>query len=113
MVSGRDVTEKAWQQTVVEVARLYGWRFIFHAPHGGQAGRVALGQVPEGTGFPDLLMVKGPRLIVAELKTRIGKIRPGQMEWLEALRAVGGVEAYLWRPADWPEVQRVLRGAAA
>ena len=50
-----------------------------------------------------------------------------QAAWLEALRAVGdaialavdytiyetkpspGVEVYLWRPSDWPEIERVLK----
>ena len=125
--------EAAWQYTVVGVARLYGWR-IFHAPAGGKGGRADREQLPEGRGFPDLVMVRGPRLVFAELKTRTGKLGPGQEEWLHAFAVVGdaveslrlaalaanggalplachppaSVEAYLWRPADFEDVHAVL-----
>ena len=137
-----ELTEGAWQAQVVGLARLYAWRLIYHAPAGGHGSRsagtrrVASEQLPEGGGFPDLVLIKGPRLVVAELKSRTGRLRPGQADWLDAFRGVGiavaglveecnlgrqrdcfgdlidppRVEAYLWRPADWPNVHNVLRG---
>lgn len=108
-----ELTEAAWQAQIVGLARVYGWAHIYHAPDGGHvpagAGRrrVAGGQLPEGRGFPDLVLVKGPRLIVAELKSRTGRIGPGQREWLDAFY-IAGAEAYIWRPADWDKVQAIL-----
>lgn len=132
-----ELLEPAFQAQVVGLARAYGWEHIYHAPAGGYGSaktggrRVAAEQLPEGRGFPDLLLIKGRRLIVAELKTRTGRMRPGQVGWLDAFRMVGAavyewtnelsqeafvalehdepsVEAYLWRPADWPTIQAVL-----
>lgn len=122
-----ELTEAGWQAQVIGLARLYGWR-IFHAPDNRPAGTTGRPQrlaAPEGRGFPDLVLVKPPRLIFAELKTRTGRLGPGQAEWLDDLRAVGqavglaaldrtvngrrpSVEVYLWRPADLDEVQTVL-----
>jgi hypothetical protein len=44
-------------------------------------------------GFPDVLALKGPRLVVAELKSEHGKLTPEQARWLAAFRAVERVEA--------------------
>jgi hypothetical protein len=49
-------------------------------------------------------------LIVAELKAERGRLSPHQRRWLEAFRAVRTVEAYVWRPRNWDEAIRVLRG---
>lgn len=51
-------------------------------------------------GFPDLVLVRGPRLIFAELKKQDGRYRPGQREWLADV-ARAGAEAYTWRPLDY------------
>jgi len=91
-------TEKAWSQTVYDVARLLGWR----------AYRVlnSRGSTP---GVPDLMLLRGHRLVFAELKTERGKPTTAQREWLAELGAVDGVESYLWRPSDWDDVTEVLR----
>jgi hypothetical protein len=121
-----ELNEAGFQAQVIGLARVYGWR-IYHAPDNRPAGRSGKPQrlaAPEGRGFPDLVLVKGPRLIFAELKTRTGRLQPGQEEWLEALREVDkaiiqsceyqgpdqppSVEAYLWRPADWGLIQATL-----
>lgn len=47
------------------------------------------------------------RLLFAELKDDIGKLRPAQVACRDALRAAGAAW-YLWRPSSWDEVQRVL-----
>lgn len=53
-------------------------------------------------------MLKGKRIIAAELKSDRGSTTPEQDAWLEAFRAVGA-EVYTWRPADWPAVVETLR----
>ncbi len=94
------LTEVDLQRAVVTMARTLGWS-AYHTTF-------ALGS---GRGFPDLLLIKPPRLIVAELKGPRGKLRPGQQEWLD-LFAACGVEAYLWTVEAWTSgaVEHVLRG---
>lgn len=73
-------------------------------------------------GFPDLVMVRGGRIIFAELKydkgyadwddrkpKRRGKISDAQQEWLDALGNVFGVECYVWKyPDSVGELLRIL-----
>ena len=59
-------------------------------------------------GFPDLVLVKPPRIIFAELKRQRGRVRPMQTVWLDALGGCAGVETYLWRPSDLDEIRRRL-----
>ncbi|MBF6618812.1 MAG: VRR-NUC domain-containing protein [Patulibacter sp.] len=108
------LTEQAWQHQVIGIARLGGWRRIYHAPHGGRSGRAAYGQIPEGTGFPDLLLIRvrtdgTADILVAELKTQRGKLGKQQPEWLKAFMAAG-IEAYVWRPDDLDQVTQRLTG---
>jgi hypothetical protein len=55
-------------------------------------------------------MVKGNRLVFAELKMPKKKATAAQREWLEALGAVPGVETYLWTPDDIDEILICLGG---
>ncbi len=100
---GVRVTEKQLQAQVVQLARLTGWRCY----HTHDSRRSA-------PGFPDLLLVRPPRCLFVELKTTAGRLRPEQRSWLEALAEVERApEAYLWRPADFGDIQSTLgRGAA-
>lgn len=59
-------------------------------------------------GFPDLFLLRGDRIVTAELKSAKGVLSPAQLVWLDALRATGKVEVFLWRPADWDEIERTL-----
>lgn len=93
-------TEKQFEAAVVEYAKLTGW-LVYHT-------RDSRGSV---AGFPDLMMVRGDRLVVAELKTEKGRVSPAQQQWLDALaltchRALG---VYLWRPSDWSSIELLLR----
>lgn len=60
-------------------------------------------------GFPDLTLVRGRRLVFAELKGHRGRVEPAQDEWLDLLAEVPGVEVYVWRPRDWRDVVEALR----
>lgn len=82
-------SEAAWQAKVEGLARFYGWR-IFHAPDNrpvrARSGRTYVQNVTPG--FPDLVLLRPPELIFAELKTDKGRVKPEQEEWLADLRAV-------------------------
>jgi VRR-NUC domain len=59
-------------------------------------------------GFPDLVLLRPPRLIFAELKVGRGRLSKPQRAWRDDLEAVG-VEVYTWWPADRPAIERILR----
>ena len=65
-------------------------------------------------GFPDLVMVRGQRIIWAELKGHHGKASHQQREWLTDLRAVDpdgrGRDVYLWYPYHMDAIPLVMFG---
>lgn len=89
--------ERDWQEVVVAYARIKGW-FVYHTHDSRRSA----------PGFPDLVMVRAGRIVMAELKTETGRIRPEQAKWIEALSAVPSVEVHLWRPSAWVQVRDTL-----
>jgi len=64
----------------------------------------------DGAGFPDLLLVRPPRIVIAELKSKKGEPSPEQTDWLDILSKVTHPpEVFLWRPSDINEIVDVLR----
>lgn len=59
------------------------------------------------SGFPDLLLIRRPRLLFVELKREGEQPTPEQAAWHEQLRACGQ-QVYVWWPSDWPEIERIL-----
>lgn len=101
------VTEAAWQAQVIDAANLLGWTVAHFRPARTKDGWVTP-VAAQGKGFPDLFMVRGDRVIAAELKSATGRVTPEQDQWLELLDATG-TETYLWRPGDFDHVIEVLR----
>jgi hypothetical protein len=99
------VLEKDWQQTVIEAAQTLGFKVAHFRPAKTTKGWRTPVQA-DGAGFPDIVMVRGERIIFAELKSDTGKISADQEAWLEALGQA--VEAYVWRPRDWDAVVAAL-----
>jgi predicted type IV restriction endonuclease len=99
----RAITEREWQSQVQRIASSLGWKF-YHAPDNkpinGRIQKVV-------AGFPDLVLVKGDRLVFAELKRELGIVADAQLEWLAALTATGA-ECYVWRPSDMRKVHDTL-----
>jgi len=102
------LTEAQWMTQVIDYAHLRHW----YVAHIGRAqtpnGRWLTPVQADGKGFPDLLMVRDTRMVVAELKAKRGYATSNQRTWLELLDHVTGVEAFLWRPNDFQEVREVL-----
>jgi hypothetical protein len=102
------IRETDFQSAVIEAAQFLGWR-VAHF----RAGRTANGwRTPvagDGAGFPDLVLVRGPRLVVAELKSHRGQVTSRQQLWLDDLVAVPGIEVHVWRPDDWTQIENTLR----
>lgn len=94
---------------MLDYARLMGWRCYFtwnskHSP----------------AGYPDLTMVRPPRLVFAELKSEHGRVTAEQAAWLQDLCQIANVsvmhgdppvhdvQVFIWRPSDWAEIEREL-----
>ncbi len=91
------INEKEWQQTVEDTAALFGW-MKYHT-------RNSRGSTP---GFPDLVLIRGRRLIAVELKRSGQEPTLNQQRWLEGF-AYAGAEVYVWRPEDFKQMQVTLK----
>ena len=92
------VMEKDFQAQVLDLARLCGW-LCYHTHDSRRSA----------PGFPDLVLVRPPRLVFAELKSEEGKLRPEQRAWLKTLAScTQAPESYMWRPRDLEAIQRTL-----
>lgn len=60
------------------------------------------------SGLPDLMLLRAPRLVFAELKSEHGRVLPSQTRIIDELRKVETVDTYLWRPSQEQEIWRVL-----
>lgn len=60
-------------------------------------------------GYPDLTLLRGARMVIAELKSDAAPPPKGeQMEWLRAFHAIT-TAVFTWRPRDWGDIEVVLR----
>ncbi|GIV20237.1 MAG: hypothetical protein KatS3mg023_1988 [Armatimonadota bacterium] len=92
------IREKEFLQAVRELAELQGW-LCYHTWN----------SLHSPAGFPDLVLVRPPRVLFVELKTGRRKPTPAQQRWLTQLGACPQVEVYLWTPDCWAEIEQTLR----
>lgn len=92
------ISEKEFQQQVIDFAKLHGW--ISYHTHDSRRS---------SAGYPDLTLLKGSRIIFAELKRQNGRLRPEQEIWLAALRKVPGLEVFVWKPSNWLDIEKFLQ----
>ena len=103
------MTEGELEALVEQTFRLGGW-LVFHTRDSRRSE----------PGFPDIVAVRAPIVLFAELKGPSGKVKarprptrrgrrelPTQADWLASLRGCPGVETFVWRPEDWPLIQQV------
>ena len=96
MLAAPRMRESAFRDAVKRYAEDNGWLAYFtwrsdHSPKG----------------FPDLIFLRGRRIVVAELKIPPRTTTPEQEHWLAAFRLIGA-EVFVWRPDDWPDLKEVL-----
>lgn len=102
------MTERGFQRAVTELLTLAGWRWHAIKPARTPDGKYLVRQDGD-PGWPDLVMVRGERLLFRELKTDAGRLTADQQLWLDALRAAGQ-DAGVWRPRDWDGIEREITG---
>lgn len=88
---------------IVEMAEWAGWDLIYHTYDSRRSRR----------GFPDLVMVRNGRMILAEVKSSSGTMSEDQVRWFDGLlqveHATGHiVEAHVWFPDDWDRIETTL-----
>jgi hypothetical protein len=90
-------SERSFQAQVIKLAKLLGWRCYrtwnsLHSPKG----------------WPDLVLIRRPRIVFLELKGERTRLTDDQAETIAELQACG-LTARIARPSDWPEIERILR----
>ena len=97
------MTEDELLRQVLECAGWLRWR-RYHVRNS------RAGIIQGDTGFPDLVLVRPPRIMFVELKAAKGRLRPGQGDWLSYLLGCPGVEVAIWKPSDWLDgtIERAL-----
>lgn len=99
-------TEDDFQNKVMELAIRLHWQ----VQHNSKVQEIRNGRTFWRTankghnGFPDLVIAKAGRVIHAELKTETGRLSDEQKKWRDAL----GETWRLWRPSDWPAIEKEL-----
>lgn len=101
------IRERDFEDRVIAEARIRGWLCAHFRPAMNRRGVWAT-PMQGDTGFPDLVLVRPPRVLFAELKAEKGRTSDKQRRWLSALWKCLGVETYLWRPSDSDTISRVL-----
>jgi hypothetical protein len=102
----KSLTEAEFLRQVLELAKLRKWRRAHFRPGRTKTGwRTAV--QGDGKGFPDVLLIRGCRMVVAELKSATGRVTSEQWDWFWAFQGYGA-EAYVWRPDDWDQILKVL-----
>jgi hypothetical protein len=103
------LSETDFQRQIIDLAHLRGW-----LTHHGRTALNRRGQwsspMQGDTGFPDLVLARRWRLVIAEIKSDKGETSLEQREWLWELgSALGPGHAFLWIPREWPNIERILR----
>lgn len=128
-------SEARFQRQVVELATLYGWAMqhdratnqplvcsrcsrLNRVDGGKRRARYACPtclrpspNIRNDPGWPDWWFVRAGRVVVAELKSDTGRVKPEQRQWLDLLATCPGLEVHVWRPADWAAVVAALEPA--
>lgn len=101
------LTEREFQAQITEYAELCGWSWAHFRPAETSKGWRTPVSGPMGKGWPDLVLVRGRRLIFMEVK------RAGAMATADQLRVLDlladAVETYTVAPKDWDFIERELR----
>ena len=88
------ITERQFANQIIDLCKLFGWLYY----------RAWISP----SGYPDIILVRPPRVILVELKTEKGQPTESQWIWLYTLQHCPGVECYLWRPSDFEAITEIL-----
>ena len=106
-------SEEDFQNSIIDLAELLGWKIYFVPDWIWRMVVMSMNRHPRkgrrwaAAGFPDMVLCKPPRILVWEIKTNKGQVRPPQKEWISALAGCG-IEARVVRPKDMDYVISAL-----
>jgi hypothetical protein len=107
------LSERGWQGQVLMLARLFGWRWwhdrATNFPRACPHCKKPLKLARNDPGWPDLFLIRGDTLIVAELKSDRNYPTADQRAWLDAFRQVRRVVVAVWKPKDVDAVTETMR----
>lgn len=109
MTAAIKISEREFQAQVVTLAEMLGWtvNHVRRSIGGKKQGWVTATTLK---GWPDLTLIRPPRLVFAELKVKPNKVEPDQEKVLTLLRCVPGVDVYVWYPEQLEtDILRTLR----
>ena len=119
------MNEREFQDAVVDIAHLYGWR-AFHARAAGTNKGYRTPVAYDGKGYVDLTLVHPSAYIIfAEINSAVGRLSDEQKAWSETLTSASeGINTWhdesvmpvrrdrvlyrLWRPRDGDEIVTLL-----
>ena len=94
-------SETQLRRSVLDRLKSRGWMVHMLPQQRGHRAHTA-------TGWPDVIAVKSGRMLAIELKSEKGGLSEAQVEWLEALGNVSGIETMVLRPSDFVGWARAL-----
>jgi len=105
------MSESDLRSQVTQLAQILGWKVAYFRTAQSQKGwRTPVGA--DGKGWPDLVLLKGQKVLFRELKVGYNKPSEEQVRWLDDLQTAGQ-DARIWTDKDWPEaVMEELRGGS-
>jgi len=124
VVKSPAISETAFLAQVLELSALLGWDAAHFRPALTTRGWRTPVQGSLGKGFPDLVLLRARdrRLILAELKSDIGKVSADQAAVLAAFEVMAGewkaaflpeprirIDVAVWRPRDFDAIAELLR----
>lgn len=98
------MSEATLQDRVVDRAKRRGWK-VAHAGRGIAAFDAQGNPVfvtPMAKGWPDLVLLRPPRILVIELKREDNDVTPEQLEWLQLFNGCN-IPAIIVKPSDLRE----------
>jgi len=93
------VKEAELQRSVIEMARLFGWRIAHFRTAQSKKGHWITPVGADGKGFPDLCLVR-ERIVFIELKVNYRGLSYEQEVWRDKIKAAGG-EWHLLTDKGW------------
>jgi len=103
--------EKDFQKWLIGELNRTGWTVCEFRKARIRKGGVDVYRTPfgaQGNGFPDLVAVRPPRVLIIENKSDAGAASPEQINWLMLFARCPGVESKCWSPKDRTEILETI-----
>lgn len=104
----QNLKEIDFQRAVIEHAKAQGWECMSFRKT-ASPGKDGKWRGLANAGWPDIIAIRGKRMLALELKSEKGKATPAQRRWLTLLHHAGA-EEWIVTPSSAAELIGILRG---